>query len=345
MIFRRLILIYSVAIGVSTASALGAQTGVSAVLPNGREIHPVGNWVPLAPYPFALAVRPDGNQIVAPSIGFPFAINLVDEPLEEHPAVRRMPPGSESVPEIEVHAGLTYSLSGESLYVATGDSGKVRAYRTSDWTVAAEASLDGQTGGKDFRGSFAATLAISLDGNRLYVLDQGNWRVVVLNAHTLERLSSVPTGAYPFGLALSPDGARLYVTNTGLFEYTAIPGGDANDQLKAGLRFPPFGYPSKEARDGTIVEGRQIPGLGDENSDRGSSLWTYDVSSPRRPALTARLRLGAVVSEAIGETVGGAAPTGVAVDAEGVFVSLAHDAATVDHTLGVLDEVLAAVSP
>jgi YVTN family beta-propeller protein len=330
MIFRRLILIYSVAIGVSTASALGAQTGVSAVLPNGREIHPVGNWVPLAPYPFALAVRPDGNQIVAPSIGFPFAINLVDEPLEEHPAVRRMPPGSESVPEIEVHAGLTYSLSGESLYVATGDSGKVRAYRTSDWTVAAEASLDGQTGGKDFRGSFAATLAISLDGNRLYVLDQGNWRVVVLNAHTLERLSSVPTGAYPFGLALSPDGARLYVTNTGLFEYTAIPGGDANDQLKAGLRFPPFGYPSKEARDGTIVEGRQIPGLGDENSDRGSSLWTYDVSSPRRPALTARLRLGAVVSEAIGETVGGAAPTGVAVDAEGVFVSLAHDDAVVE---------------
>jgi len=298
-----------------------AQPGVTAVLPNGREIRPGGNWIPLAPYPFALAVRPDGAQIAAPSIGFPFAINVVDGPFEAHPAMRRMPTGTENNPEIEVHAGLVYSLNGESLYVATGDSGKIRAYKTADWTVAGEVALDGHTGGKEFSGSFAATLALSPDGSYLYALDQGNWRVVVLNAHTLERIASVPTGAYPFGLAVSPDGKRLYVTNSGLFEYSMIPGGDAKEPVKAGLRFPPFGYPSKEAREGTVAEGRQIPGLGDENSDRGSSLWTYDISDPSHPAVTARLRLGAPIDDA---TVGGAAPTGVAADSEGVFVSLAH---------------------
>ena len=44
-----------------------------------------------------------------------------------------MPSGSENDPQIEVHAGLAYSPDGSLLYVATGDSGKIRAYRTSDW--------------------------------------------------------------------------------------------------------------------------------------------------------------------------------------------------------------------
>ena len=309
----------------TTAAALHAQTGVTAVLPNGREIHPAGNWIPLAPYPFALAVRPDGAQIAAPSIGFPFALNVVDEPAGADPMVRRLPAGEKDDPAIEVHAGLAYSPDGLLLYVATGDSGKIRAYRTSNWEAAGEVSLDGLLAGKEYSGSFAATLAVSADGKTLYALDQGNWRVVALDAAKMQRIASVATGAYPFGLALSPDGARLYVTNTGLFEYTTIPGADSKDPLDTGLHFPPFGYPSKAAREGVVAEGKQIAGLGDENSVRGSSLWTYDVRDRERPDVTAKLRLGARISEAAGQTVGGSAPTGVAAEGDAVFVSLAHD--------------------
>ena len=103
--------------------------GITAVLPNGREIHPAGNWIPLAPYPFALAVRPDGQQIAVPSIGFPFALNIIDGPDSREPKVTRMPAGSENDPNMEVHAGLVYSPDGSLLYVATGDSGKIRAYQ------------------------------------------------------------------------------------------------------------------------------------------------------------------------------------------------------------------------
>ena len=120
-----------------------------------------------------------------------------------------------------MHAGLVYSPDGSLLYVATGDSGKIRVYRTSDWHGERELSLDGPLGGNNFGGSFAATLAISSDGKTLYALDQGNWRIVVIDAERMERIASIPTGAYPFGLALSPDGKRLYVTNTGLFEYSS----------------------------------------------------------------------------------------------------------------------------
>jgi YVTN family beta-propeller protein len=352
-----------VAAGVLCAGAMGAaaQVGVTAVLPNGREIHPAGNWIAVAPYPFALAVRGDGGELAVPSIGFPFALNVIDDPAGAAPAVKRMPPAAMKDPRVEVHAGLAYSADGTLLYVATGDSGKVRAYKTSDWSTAGEVSLDGivgddggaggvsgasaagarQAGGlpaaggtarHESHGSFAATLIVSPDGKTLYVLDQGNWRVVVLDAATLKRVGEVATGSYPFGLAVSPDGGRLYVTNTGLFEYTTIPGASEKDALKTGLRFPPFGYPSKEAREGAVVEGRQVPGLGDENSVRGSSLWTYDVRDREKPVVAAKLRLGAVIGETEGgvvdaaaPTVGGAAPTGVVADAEAVFVSLAHE--------------------
>lgn len=310
------------------SSAVFAQTGVTATLPNGRVIHPAGNWIPLAPYPFALAVRPDGGQIAVPSIGFPFALNVVEQPASAAPAVRRMPAGENNDPAIEVHAGLAYSPDGKLLYEATGDSGKVRVYRTDNWQAVGEISLDGPvkngTGSENATGSFAATLAVSADGKTLYVLDQGNWRIVVVDAIRLERIAEIPTGNYPYGLALSPDGARLYVTNTGLFEYTTIPGADAKDPLGTGLHFPPFGYPSKAAREGTMAAGKQIPGLGDENSVRGSSLWTYDLRDREHPEITARLRLGARISEAVGETIGGAAPSGVATDADAVYVALSH---------------------
>lgn len=319
----RVTLLWLICVGCAAKPAVGA--GVRAVLPNGRVITPQGQWISVAPYPFALAVRPDGAELAVPSIGFPFALNVIDGPATLQPRVHRMPVGEKSDPAMEVQAGLAYSPGGNLLYVATGDSGHVRAYRTSDWTVAGDVSLDGRTQGRTYRGSFAETVLVSADGQTLYALDQGNWRVVVMDAKTLTRLASVPTGEDPFGIALSPDGQRLYVTNSGLFEYRAIPGAMDSDPVRTGLRFPPFGYPSRAARIGTIAEGKRIPGLGPENSLRGSSLWTYDVNNRMHPRVTARLRLGTRISEALGGAVGGAAPTGVAATNNSVFVALAHE--------------------
>src|SRR5450631_1321226 len=197
---RNLIFIFVAAF--AAATSLHAQAGVTAVLPNGREIHPAGNWIPVAPYPFALAVRPDGGQIAVPSIGFPFALNVIEGPFSgeagAQPTVRRMPAGEDNDPAMEVHAGLAYSVDGSLLYVATGDSGKIRSYRTSDWSKVAEVSLDGalggSTAGKAAEGSFAAALVLSADGKTLYALDQGNCRIVVLDAVKLERVAEIATG-------------------------------------------------------------------------------------------------------------------------------------------------------
>jgi YVTN family beta-propeller protein len=339
MPFRLLSASLAAVASILTVAAIPAvsQTGVTAILPNGRQIRPIGNWIPLQPFPFAIALKSDGSQAAIPSIGFPFALNVVDHPDAPEPAVRKMPNGEHNDPAIETHAGLAYSLDGQTLYVATGDSGKIALYSTTDWHHITEVSLDGKIGDATYAHSFAATLLLSADGHTLYVLDQANWRVVFLDVSDpsgIKIVSSIPTGVFPYGEALSPDGTHLYVTNTGLFEYSTVPGATREDHLGTGLRQAPFGYPSKEAREGVTVtdtnhpSGVKVPGLGDENSTRGSSLWTYDIHDPAHPAIIAKLRLGAHITEATtgpdAEDVGGAAPSGVAADATAVYVSLAH---------------------
>ncbi|MFC5863826.1 bifunctional YncE family protein/alkaline phosphatase family protein [Acidicapsa dinghuensis] len=317
------------AASIPSRAQLVAKTGVEAVLPNGRQIRPAGSWTTLAPYPFAIALKPDGSQAAIPSIGFPFALNVIDNPADAQPAIRQLPslkPGRshDSDPGIEVHDGLVYSPDGQILYVSTGDSGKVALYATSDWHHIAEIPLDGAIDGKNYTDSYAAAILISPDAKTLFVLDQGNWRVAVIDIASQKVVASLPTGAYPMGIALSPDNSRLYLTNTGLFEYQQIPGADQKDELKTGLKFPPFGYPSKEAREGVTIDGKKIPGLGDENSPRGSSLWTYDIHDLTHPAKIAELRLGDRITEARNGDVGGAAPTGVVADDNAVYVSLSH---------------------
>ncbi len=332
--FRRLriLLLSLLMIATSYAATASSPNGPppTATLPNGRRITPVGNWIQVAPYPYALAIRPDGNQVAVPSIGWPFSLNILDNPAASaKTSVARIPAGRKNDPQIQVHTGIAYSPDGALLYDATGDTGAVHVYSTATWKRVAAIPLDGPTAGANFAQSFAASVALTPDGRYLYVLDQGNWRVVVIDTQTRERVASLPTGANPFSVALSPDAARLYITNSGLFEYKTISGLDKNDLLHTGIPFPPFGYPSKAAREGAKVEGHDVPGLGPENDPRGSSLWTYNVADPANPKPLAQLRLGQAIggdSQSAAKTaIGGASPTGIAAGLDAVYVSLAHE--------------------
>jgi YVTN family beta-propeller protein len=310
----------------STSAAHAATYAAPVTLPNGRLITPIGTTEYLGPFPFTMTMSPNGRQIIAPSIGWPYALNIISNPSSAHPTIQRIPKGNKSVPSVRVHTGVAYSPDGSLLYDATGNSGAVDIYRTSDWQRIATVSLNGN----GYHQSFAASLALSPSGRELYVIDQANWRVVTISTATRRILASTPTGREPISIALSPTGKYLYVANSGLFNYKLISGLSKADPIATGLKFPPTGYPSKQARLGTTVDGHVIPPLGNENSLKGSSLFTYSLANPRHPVIVARLRLGAHIQESPGGVVGGASPTGIAVNAHHVFVSLAHDDAVAE---------------
>lgn len=319
---------------------------VTATLPNGRKITPIGDWIPVAPFPFSIALRPDGNQLVAPSLGFPFALNILDRPAQTDRKVRQIPQGYLSKPDAEVYTGVCYSPDGKLLYVATGNSGAVDIYSTENWRKIARIDLNGTLNGHTYKESFSAAMVMSADGRRLFVLDQANWRVAILNLKTRTSVATLATGVDPIALALSSDGKHLYIANSGLFDYQTIPGADNSDRLHTGLKFPPFGYPSHQAETGATAEGKQIPGLGDPNDESGSSLWTYDVSDPQKGRITAKLRLGEPIRIGNNRVVGGASPAAVAVGGDAVYIALAHeDAVAVVALDGRTVKQLIALSP
>ena len=132
----------------------------------------------------------------------------------------------------------------------------------------------------------------------------------------------------------------------GFFEYKTIPGADNADRLHSGLHFPPFGYPSPAAQNGTNVEGRNIAGLGDANNPRGSSLWTYDISNPRPSQACSLAAAGYGDRAADDHVVGGAAPSALVAGEKKVYVALAHeDAVAVIRADGRACETQIALSP
>ena len=124
------------------------QSVGATTIPNGRLITPLGDWISVAPFPFALALRPDGRQLVAPSLGFPFALNVIDRPANAERKVTQNPRGFLSNPGVEVYAGVAYSPDGKLLYVATGDSGAVEVRATVDWHRMARINLNGASQGR-----------------------------------------------------------------------------------------------------------------------------------------------------------------------------------------------------
>ena len=76
-----------------------------------------------------------------------------------------------------------------------------------------------------------------------------------------------------------------------------------------------------------MVDGKNIPGLGEPNVLESNSLWVIDISNPREPRVTARIQTGLPVGD---KSVGGSSPGAVVAGRKYVFVSnAAQDSITI----------------
>ena len=291
------------------------------ILPNGRLITPLGRQVKVAPHPYGLALSPDGKTLVTANSGtHPFSVSIITQLESSEPQVVQIPPGfkSEDADPDSVFLGVAVGPDNRTLYLSEGNNGRVGIFDLVTHQRLYSLSLDGSFQGKTYANSLTAALQLSSDGRLLYVLDLAHFRLVILDTNSKQILSSIPVGRMPFGLALSPDGRFVYVSNVGMFRYSLVPGYDADRAKQTGLDFPPYGFPSKEAAEGTTIDGNQIPGLGDPNVPEANSLWVIDAADPVQPKVTAKIKTGIQVGD---KSVGGSSPGAVVAGRDRVFVS------------------------
>ncbi len=309
------------------------ESGTS-ILPGGRQITPLGQQHFTGPGPFGLAVSPSGHVVVTAD-GGPnrYGLTVFDDQAEQPltslvaPRVRENGAASDEEDWHSVFMGLAFD--GEStLYASEGEPGRIR--RVDLHTGKGAPFLDLNQGG--MRDSYTGDLAFDPARRLLYVVDQANFRLAIVDAGRRAVVSSIRTGRLPFAVALSPDRKTAYVTNLGMFEYSALPGADPK-QPQTGLAFPPFGFPSAEAAAGvsrqTELGPVDVPGLGAPNAAGSNSLAIIDVSKPAAPRLVALVPTGLPFG---GKVMGGSSPSGVVASAHYVYVSNANQ-----DTVSVID--------
>jgi YVTN family beta-propeller protein len=223
-----------------------------------------------------------------------------------------------------VFMGIAF-VNQHSAWVSEGNSGKIALF---DWAGSApngrRRAIDLNQKGYD--DSYTGDLALDGERGMLYVVDQANFRVAVIDTRSRQVVASVKVGRLPFAMTLSADRRKLYVTNLGMFEYQAVSGADVKQPSATGLAFPAFGFPSAEAFAGaersTARGPVRVPGLGDPNVRESNSVAVVDVSAPAAPKLETFIRTGLP----FGPTAhGGSSPSGILAAAGRVFVSNAND--------------------
>ncbi|MCX6626006.1 MAG: hypothetical protein NTW28_00050, partial [Candidatus Solibacter sp.] len=351
-VLRNCLLVLSIAVPLA-AQSFSAPAGIrhaqrrpaGAILPGGRIIQREGEQFITGSGPFGLAVSPEGKSVVTAN-GGPGrnSLTILERDKNNHWDVRHLLARAKGDPENSYYAdwrsvfmGIAF-VNQHSAWVAEGNSGKIALF---DWNGAPpngrRRTIDLNQKGYD--DSYTGDLALDPERGMLYVVDQANFRVAVIDTRSRQIIASVKVGRLPFAMTLAPDRRKLYVTNLGMFEYQAVPGADVKQAGATGLAFPAFGFPSAEAVAGAERATERgpvmVPGLGDPNVRESNSVSIVDVSVPAAPKAEKFIRTGLP----FGPTVhGGSSPSGILAAAGRVFVSNAND-----DTITVIDAKTAAV--
>jgi YVTN family beta-propeller protein len=301
----------------------------TSILPGGRIIQPLGEHFITGSGPFGLSVSGSGKTLVTADTG-PGANSLTILELEKsgrwssHRFQAQTQDDDRKSADSEdasigwrgVFMGIAFN-SEHSAFVSEGNSGRVALFDlNSDRRRVIDLNQQG------FQDSYTGDLAFDPERNLLYVVDQANFRIAVIDAKTRSVIASVKTGRLPFAVALSPDRHRVYVTNIGIFEYQAIPGVDTKLPAQTGLPFPAFGFPSAESLAGaersTTHGVVKVPALGDPNVREANSVCVIDVATPTAPKVITFIPTGPGFST---RNFSGSSPSGIAVAGDRVFVS------------------------
>lgn len=313
-------------------------SGDVTILPGGRALKPMGSQIDLGPGAFGLAISPKG-LIGVSETGFERFGVAVLEPRKDkwqENLLWALPPDEQAgARQADRWQTASYGIAFDSeraVWIAEGDSGKVRLIDASNGARRKVIGINGP----EWRNSYTADLAFDPLRHILYVLDQANYRLALVDTVKDVVLSSVKTGRMPFTLALSPDRETVYVANTGMYRYQVLPGANPADSARTGLAFPAFGFPSPEAAAGAIRQSAagpvQVPPLGDRNDRESNSICVINVHDPLKPSVDAWIRTGPAVGSTVangkdqpdGIAAGGSAPSGILAVDDKIYVANAH---------------------
>jgi DNA-binding beta-propeller fold protein YncE len=291
--------------------------GGTTILPSGRFATPAGQFIQITNDPFGLAISPDGKKSVTLHNGVFTVIDL--QSLE----ALRIPDYDKKIKSPLSNGsflGVAFASDSKTVYLSGGDNGSVITYDIENLARTDSVSLNGTIDGIEYGDSFTSDLVLNDSNNELLVLDRGNFRMVRIDLSTRKITASVNVGRQPFGLTLSPDKKTALVANVGMYSYPVITGATPENYDSLMISHHPYGNNTPESINGTVVEGRQIPGLGSPLHPDAMSVFTIDLQTNKViDKFKTGHQIGQMIEEA--EVVGGASPNSIAVGRQFAYVT------------------------
>lgn len=294
------------------------ETGES-VLPSGRVVNPIGKVTRITNDPFGMALSPDGSIALAVHNNVLSYIRTNETNnsirLPDYEGKFSNPFGGKGS-----YMGAAILKNNSIAYLSGGDSGDIILFDLDNLESTKRFSINGKINDEKYVDSFVGDIKLSEDESKLYILDQFNFRLVIMNLINGQVINSIPVGRFPLGLDISPDGKIVYVANSGIYDYPLAPGLNENNIEETGLDFPPYGIPSKEAEEGVQIDGRLVPGLGSPHVPEAVSVWSIDLE---KSEVIAKVKTGYRMGEMVEglEVEGGSSPNSIAAGKDKVFVT------------------------
>jgi len=306
----------------------------SSVLPSGRLVKPAGNLIRITHDPFGMAVSPDGKKAVTIHNGVFTIIDLASLNNTRVPSYNKKINSQLAHNPIELDSiqnkiiksplsngsflGVAFAQDSKTVYLSGGDNGAVIVFDIETMQRLDSISLNGKVDNINFEDSFTSDLLLNDD--ELLILDRGNFRLVRYDLIYKKITASIPAGRQPFGLALSADKKTAFVANVGMYAYPLIEGMDSANYNSMLISHHPYGDNTKESIEGTVVEGKKIPGVGSPSSPEAMSVFVIDLNTNK---ITDKFKTGYQVGEMIEgtEVVGGASPNSIAVGKQYAYIT------------------------
>jgi YVTN family beta-propeller protein len=326
------------------------KSGIS-ILPNGRFVTPLGKQYFTAPHPFGLILSADGNVAVTSNSGInPFSINILKGLKTGKVTVQQIPKGAKTDDGVleACFMGLAINKTNSLVYVSGGETNKVFIFNVNTGNKVGTINCGIKDSKIDYSHGYLGDMVMSKDEKYLFVADQLNFRIAVINVSSKKLVANIPTGRYPFGITLTPDQSTLIVANVGVFEYSPFTDIKRDDLKKTAHKWPATIYNSKEMKEGIPSAG--VNALGEPNADAAFSVWLYDISKYTSQknidpnANIKKVKTGFLVGQKIEdfEAVGGSSPNSVVATNTKVFVSNGNNdcVSVIDIKTGTLDKNL-----
>ncbi len=159
--------------------------------------------------PLKMIVSPDGKVLLAACAGFNnTGLAVID--LAAKKVVQFFP-----LPQ--VWNGLAFSGDGKRVFLAGGGSGTIHvfAYKNGKLTLGKVVKPDGAFKPRKSQNVFLAGIAVDSKSGKLYVANEANHEIWVLDSPDLKLETSIPVGQHPHSCVFGGDGQHLYVSNWG----------------------------------------------------------------------------------------------------------------------------------